>query len=233
MGRIYLKKLMIFCFLNLVVTGTFSLYAHADDPDLVPGATGPAELSGCAADTWTAMVNQAVMETRRQDILNKRFVVKADSVLQYSCFADSLWAAGAGLPPIFSGGETWASRRVDLIGKEVTIRIYEKDQEVEEPYFVDYLQPRRPAENKPSTLEENLFFVVDEAYRQYIDGQFDHKVLSGTTGLSDKKELCYNMSQVWKAARCKHFDSAQVFYTFDDLTSTEPREFPEEMNCNN
>ena len=198
------------------------------DPDLVPKPTEgqePQELSGCATDTWTAMVNQAVMETRREDLLNKRFIIKPDSVLQYSCF-DKTIAKAKSTSSIFSGTQSrWVNEEVDLIGKKVTVKIYEKDQVpgVEQPYRINLLQP--------NTLEESLSLVVDESFSSYINNQFNHPVLAGTTEMNNQGDLCVDMSQIWKAAKCKHFDGTEVFYTFEDLTTTDPREFPPNMKC--
>ena len=61
--------------------------------------------AGCANDTWTAMVNQAALQSRREDLMNKTYIVKADSVLQYSCFQDELITVETDTRAIFSNGE--------------------------------------------------------------------------------------------------------------------------------
>ena len=205
------------------------------DPNLTPEpkGKGPEELSGCATDTWTAMVNQAVMESRREDILNKRFIVKADSVLQYSCFDNAVKSMKKDIAPIFSGSERWAKVDVPLWGKKsgekkeatAKIEIYKKDFKTEKGYDIELLSPK--------TLNESLTLLVDEAFTNYRRGQFNHKALSGSTGLSigGPSDLCIDMAAVWKSAKCRHFDGTDVFYTFEDLKTKEPREFPANMKC--
>lgn len=169
--------------------------------------------AGCATDTWTAMVNQATLETRREDMMNKRYIVKADSVLQYSCFADEVANMANTIAAIFSNNELWGEKEV---------RLYDGQTEVPINVFKNGFST--------SSLEEALSLVVDESLIAYVTGQFNHPVLSGTVP-SQATELCYNMASVWKAAKCKNFDGTQVFYTFEELVNFDPREFPPNMPC--
>jgi len=62
--------------------------------DIVPAGSSNNEVTGCGTDTWRAMVNQAVLQTRREMLMNERYIAKADSVLAYSCFAQTMEIAG-------------------------------------------------------------------------------------------------------------------------------------------
>jgi len=210
--------------------------------DLTPPPTGDASdvpLTSCGTDTWTAMVNQAVMQTRREDIMNKRFITKADSVLQYSCFAQDIVAiADTGV--YFSGSEVWAER--DIPNPDATdhptegnnrdpetIKIYDKETREttygfnhEDRYFVNYLTRE--------LLPESLTLSVDSAYRSYINGHFTHDAPTAGDPNSGPP-LCKTMASIWQAAKCKNFDDPTVFYTFQDLTTMDPRDFPETMRC--
>lgn len=232
MGKLHLIKILAcrgYGLLTLCVLLSLSIPAQAQgDIELTPppasGAATP-ELSGCATDTWAAMVNQAVMQTRREDILNKRFIVKPDSVLQYSCFRDPLRRFAWEVPRIFSNGDQWSNREVDILADEpLYIKIYEKDYpEVEENYNIGSWQ-------SPS-LEEALTLMVDEAMVRYINQHYDHRILAGATGLGQASDVCVSMEQMWQSAKCKNFDGTQVFYTFEDLINFDPREFPPNMPC--
>jgi len=213
---------------------------------------------GCATDTWQAMVNRAAMETRRDDVMNKRYIVKADSVLQYSCFRDELINTVENTGPIFSNGETWVGRQVPLIGGfETTMDIYN-------PASLTLLHTRPGGDNTyellpgagtnykedyilgDSTLSlGSLDFALTNVVGgttggplfEYLKANFSHIVLSGTTDLTHIG-LCHEMANVWKAAKCKNFDGTAVFYSFEDLagvpnflTSADPREFPPSMPC--
>lgn len=183
------------------------------DPDLVitiPTYDGVEFKNGCATDTWTAMVNQAVIEARREDILNKRFIVKPDSVLDYGCFDENLEAAQSRLGPIFSETPNWASQDVNILPETVTIKRYH-----------------------PEGLRNALASVVEQAAQSYYNQQFNQAPLAGSTpvgGITNGKN-CDLMGKIWSAAKCKNFDDVQVFYKFEDLTDFEPREYPANMRC--
>ncbi|HPF78729.1 MAG TPA: hypothetical protein PLF01_05475, partial [Alphaproteobacteria bacterium] len=183
------------------------------NPTLTPEpTTEPEELSGCAADTWTAMVNQAVMETRREDILNKRFIVKPDSVIDYSCYDLYVKKTGESAGPIFSETKKWANLPVDLIGKTVVVQ----------------------RELGSKSLDNSLMSTVQSVVTNYRRGQFNNPMLAGSAPVSVTagQTNCDVMAKVWKAAKCKNFDDVAVFYTFNDLRTKEPREYPANMKCN-
>lgn len=168
------------------------------------------KLNGCGTDTWTAMVNQAAIEARREDILNKRFIVKSDSVLRFGCFDKNVKVAADELGSIFTNTKNWDNRRVDIIGKTVTMNRYHEDG-----------------------LKNALASIVERSMTSYLNQQFNHAPLSGSTPVSGQTggQNCDLIDRVWKAAKCKNFDDVKVFYKFDDLKDFEPREFPANMAC--
>lgn len=64
--------------------------------------------------------------------------------------------------------------------------------------------------------------IVDSLFR-HLTSNFDHTFLGGTGALNRN---CYLMRQVWDAARCDNFDR-EHFYSFRDLTGSDPRQLPE------
>lgn len=181
-------------------------------PNLTPEPkTPPEKLSGCGTDTWTAMVNQSVMQTRREDILNKRFIVKADSVLDYSCFDKHITDVAEKAGPIFSETKNWANVSVNLIGKTVQVK----------------------RELGSKSLDGALMDVVQSAATNYRRGQFNNKFLADSTPVNATagQTNCDVMGKVWEAAKCRNFDDVDVFYTFEDLKTVDPREYPENMKC--
>lgn len=183
------------------------------DPDLVitiPTLTDAPFRNGCAIDTWTAMVNQAVIQARREDIVNKRFIVKPDSVLDYGCFDTNLKNAQDKLGPIFSETANWAARPVNIIPKVVIVKRYH-----------------------PAGLKNALASVVERAAQSYYNQQFNNPPLAGATPVAGAAAAknCELMRKVWSAAKCKNFDDVNVFYKFEDLRNFEPREFPANMRC--
>ncbi len=230
----FYNLLKLFCFSLFMVGATLIAYS-------APSYAQSSE--GCATDTWTAMVNQAALETRREDLMNKRYIVKADSVLQYSCFTEEMNNTNANIAPIFSNGEQWAERDIALIeGEQTSMAIYEPSltqlhiptdpeyYEIVEGAGFDYTAGYVFELLSPTSLEEAVTLVVFESLEAYMLENFGHIVLSGTTELADVG-LCYDMASVWQAAKCKNFDGTDIFYRFEDLVDFDPREFPPSMPC--
>ncbi|MEZ5901977.1 MAG: M23 family metallopeptidase [Alphaproteobacteria bacterium] len=212
--------------------------------NLVPSASNATNNDGCATDTWTAMVNQAVMETRREDILNKRFIVKADSVLDYSCFSRWYTDTGNLVGPIFSETTRWDNLPVSLIGKTVRIQLSTQDQTTP-PFDVELnYQFQRTTTNSQgqsityqllgsNSLDVAIDTLVGSVANAYLQQNFNHSFLAGTAPVTGANpSSCNTMATVWRAAKCKNFDGTTVFYTFNDLINFDPREFPSNMPCN-
>ncbi len=201
---------------------------------------------GCATDTWTAMTNQAALESRREDLFNKRYIVKADSVLQYSCFQDEALNTLNNIGPIFSNGDQWVNREVPFLlgATSTTIDIYNASPtrlhqatdspnyyELEEGSGFDYKKGYVfPLLLPPVSLEGALILTVQESFENYLIESFSHAPIAGTTPLNTF-DTCYNMGQIWQAAKCKNFDGPQIFSTLDELVNFDPREFPSNMRC--
>ncbi len=224
---------MLACVFSVLLLSTSNAFAQAypgapgENATLVltapEGSEPEGEISGCATDTWTAMVNQAVAQTRRETVFNKRFIVKSDSVLQYSCFDNVIANTVATVDPIFTASDMWEDRSITVLGDDdVNINVYEKDSDAESGYFIDFLSQ--------NTLEESLILVVDSALRNYINGQFNHPYLSGTTPVSGTgQESCVSMSAIWQAAKCVNFSGSTPFPTFAEMAAADfedPRQFP-------
>ncbi len=217
-----------------------------DDPNLAPPPEEPnddLEVSGCAADTWTAMVNQAVMQTRREDLVNKRLIVKPDSVLDYSCFNRQILEVAVNAGPIFSETTRWDNVTVDIIGKSVDISLRTK-QEDNDPFFSekDYNFEREYEQSNgttitlesfsPISLDMAIDSLVGKASAGYFSTNFNQGYVSDTVPPpAAYPATCNVMSAVWAAAKCKNFEDSSIFYTFEDLVGTDPREFPLSMPC--
>jgi len=211
----FIKIILLFFGIGFFCTiFSYASYAQGtpNPPNLVPRVdTSTQELSGCATDTWTAMVNQSVLQTRRQDIVNKRFIVKPDSVLDYTCFSHLVQVIAEEAGPLFSETDKWESVNVNIIGEDIELQ----------------------RNLGSSSLDNALMSVVEASIINYKNGQFNNSFLAGGTPVSNSagSTYCNVMSQVWEAAKCKNFGGIDVFYTFEDLTTTDPREFPINMRC--
>ncbi len=194
-------------------------------PDLTPDTETDNEVTGCATDTWTAMVNQSVLQTRREMIANQTYIAKPDSVMAYACLTEHIKAVREDLGPIFSETKRWVNVEVDLMPKIVTL-----NKELGE-----------------YSLDGAITNVALTPYESWLRSNFSHDFLGGTAesggeGASHEGHLhvedqaytgCGEMAQVWKLAKCKNVDEEQMFYKFEDLISNDPRKYPERYECNN
>lgn len=187
---------------------------------LLPAAASAQEedLTGCATDTWTAMVNQATLESRRETVMNQTFILKPDSILQYACFETALKAAQDKAGPVFSETDHWEGLTVDISGKS---RFNPKSKQVQTQTSLG-----------SNSLDMALTAAVRSAMGEYLKN-YDHTMLGGTSGIAATTDDCALMQKVWKAAQCSNFDDPKVFYKFDELigADNDPRKYPSNMKC--
>ncbi len=187
------------------------------------------EITGCATDTWTAMVNMAVLQTRRETIINQALIAKADSVMAYSCMNESMKKVGENLGPIFSETKRWVNAQIDIDGKTVTV-----NKELGE-----------------SSLDGAVFGAATNAYMNYAQKSFKHSMLGGMLDIGGNENgnedpssedsgaqdalPCGIMSQVWQMAKCMNYSDVPGFPKFEDLISgdKDPRKYPKNMTCKN
>lgn len=188
-------------------------------PPLHDGDGKENEQTSCAVDTWVAMTNQSVMEARRETAMQRRFIAKADSVIEYGCMAKYLKKTETDVAAIFSETDQWVNRQVP-IGDPYppgTSRIHTMNKTL-------------GAQSMDSALI-NVVWAAHEAYKQ----NFSHALMGGLEGYSEQPngEACADMQKVWDAAKCQNFPGAsEAFPRFTDLISNDPRKFPT-ATCNN
>ncbi len=167
--------------------------------------------TSCAVDTWVALNNQAALEGRRETAMQRRFIAKADSVIDYGCLPFYLKKTETVVASIFSETDAWVNRPVDIIGKTHTM-------------------------NKTMgamSMDSSLLNVIWTAHEEYKKN-FAHPLLGGLEGVAITPDgsKCQDMQQVWDAARCQNFPAPDTaFPRFSDLISNDPRQFPSTMAC--
>lgn len=192
---------------------------QAGSQDFVPAGEGEGDVTGCATDTWASIVNQSVLQARREMLVNQRLITKPDSVLAYGCFNLYLKKTKES-DYIFSGTDRWANVSVPLMnGDTATINV----------------------SMGSDSLDYALYTVVFLAHRKYLEANFNHSYLGGTstdTGTNTAvvnnpdDTSCDIMAKIWQQAKCKNLEDAEIFYTFEDLVDFDPRTFPDNMACN-
>jgi hypothetical protein len=192
-----------------------------DAANLTPEGKADHEVTGCATDTWKAMVNQSVLQARREMAMNQRFVAKPDSVLAYSCLHIAMDKVRENLGPVFSETKRWVNVEVDILGKTVTL-----NKELGE-----------------SSLDGALVNAAYDPYERWLNANFNHDFLGGLVegGHSGHDAHphdqgysgCATMQDVWKAAKCMNMTDSPMFPRFEDLINNDPRNYPHGMSCNN
>lgn len=172
---------------------------------------GAGEITGCGTDTWTAMVNQSLLQTRREVVMNQRYIAKADSVLAYSCFEQMTADVGA-IIDVFSGSDRWENAEIDIIGDVVYVTV------------------------GPFDLDAAIESAVLAPLETYLDLNFNHPWLGGllAPGVEEffqSGHPCGTMRQVWQMAKCMNVTDDPLFYRFEDLIEYDPREYPANMIC--
>lgn len=190
--------------------------------DVVSTGGSATEITGCATDTWHAMVNQAVLESRREGVMNGRFIAKPDSVFAYSCFSKIIDYARQNLG-VFSESQAWVNRQVDVLGEVVTLN----------------------RELGQSSLDGALTNAAMEPYESYLR-MFNHDILGGLPtapgtytpitlpegSSAQAYRSCGTMARVWNMAKCMNVTDDPAFYRFKDLINNDPRKYPPNYACN-
>lgn len=204
-------------------------------PSVTDGLTQPAatnnELTGCATDTWEAMVNQSVLQTRREMAINETLVAKADSVMAYACLKDQIEITGESTGPIFSETKLWANKNIDIIGKTVTV------------------QRELGEESLDGALANTALHVLT----QFVNDSFTHGWLGEIPGSGQGAPAAHDhaaaghgedgdespqadahcgvMAQVWKLAKCLNVVDKPGWPKFVDLIGQDPRQYPLMFAC--
>lgn len=197
----------------------------ATTSDIVPAGSSNNDITGCGTDTWRAMVNQAVLQTRREMLMNERYIAKADSVLAYSCFAQTMEIAGQYLG-VFSETEMWRNKDIDILdGSIVNVRVY----------LGAY------------SLDGAITNAALHPYDAWLHGYFNHDFLGGLLGGTSRPggggedeegnsvqsyAPCGIMGQVWQQAKCMNVTDDPMFYRFTELIGNDPRKYPPNYACN-
>ncbi len=201
-------------------------------PSVTTGFTQPTTtddpVTGCSTDTWTAMVNQSVLQTRREMLMNQRYIAKADSTLSYACIEPQLANVGRSMG-VFSENTHWANARIPI----------------ENGLFVNTSVSMGPA-----SLDGAVSNAALSLANSFIQSMFFHDYLGGTAGESalppladagagtddivspQESATCGMMNRVWQMAKCQNITDGIAFPRFEDLIGNDPRIYPRIYRCN-
>jgi len=195
-------------------------------PIHVRAAAAPIEESpGCDPEFWDVLEARTWLEGQREVEAASRLILKADSVLQYTCFNDRIselasaadWifsdrVVGA---PLFTNHPMWRQRHPPPPGVAGA-----------SPFTPIYLGPNGP--DPPGgaftalELDKHLNNLVRGPMNTYLGNNFNHTYGGG---LGPVGGVCMSMNTVWNFLRCQDYDK-DLFISLKDMPGNDPRTLP-------
>lgn len=193
-------KILPFLLVGIVTLSaiTAASFSHAQSPPVDPGDI-PAT---CDPDYMDVLNARSYLEGKREMEAAQRLILKADSVLEYSCFNEDLIWVGT------SGG------RFSARGLQTGVP----------PPEFDGTPP--PTRVLPISLSEALADVVSRSLVGFLDS-FYHIYGGGSYPIIPSPAAgCNPMNVVWHTAKCESFNP-NWWVRFENLDSFDIRFFPE------
>ena len=187
-----------------------SVSAHA-------AATRVMDSEGCDPEFWGVLEGRASIEAERENEAAWRLILKPDSVLQYSCFAQHVTALGVAADVMFSDRETAPLYTSHAL---VAPRLPPATPIPLGPNGPDPLVPLPP--NYQDALDDMLEDIVVEPMEEYLDTNFGHNYAGG---LHPTGGVCAHMAAVWQFVKCEDFNQ-DLFVNDFDFPSTDIRAIP-------
>lgn len=181
------------------------------------GEPAPHTTGSCDGNFMNQIYAKAFLQASRQVIMSEQLIRKPDSVLEYTCFDQFLAKTAHTAGPIFSESTAYQNRSVTLRTKDGTSN-----------YTIN-------AVFSNTRLDNVLNLLVVDSLRNYINSNFGHTFLGGSTSIDNNMNLsgiaannynCSHMSTVWNIAKCSDFGEDDKFRSFSTLASSDPRALP-------
>lgn len=190
----------------------------------LPSQAGLIEGTSCDVEVYDVLSERARLETRREMEMAQKYIMRPDSVLEYSCFAQRrnelinhglFWSRSES---VSSGGIDQAMNSIiygalmALLGDTDFTGVVNDIKGIVLDAAIDSFGAD-PFEN-----------LVDNPLQRYLMANFYHSLAGGhydqgATG------LCNAMDTVWRFLKCSNFDP-QDFITFDSLAVNDLRTLP-------
>ena len=201
--------------------------------------------AACNPEFATVLDAQATMQAMREVEMAARFVLKPDSVLEYSCFHLRVDEAG---------GEGGANVFSDAVNSDLLFQNPVQQYSPGGPY-PEYLptmtttQVTAPNNNGGAGLQVGpqtpgpgphihhtnnaLGQLVSFSLEQFLFMNFGHGYAGGTYADPAASGTCNPMDLVWQFLKCTNFDKS-TFMTFRELMFIDPRVVPSyvALSCN-
>jgi len=209
--------------------------------------TACAQSAACDSDFQDVMNARATMEATREVEMAQRIILKPDSVLEYSCFDDTISNLNQVANRMFSD---------NIFGREI-FNIPPQEYEPPGGLYDAYLPTITPIlVTTPGSIEERLVpgpnpppfplaaltssgmdtslrILVFETMQAFLSGSFSHVYAGGTfdgSGAALGEGICNPMDLMWSFSKCQNFDPSW-FPTLAFLSGLDQRTIP--IPCNN
>lgn len=171
----------------------------------------------CDGDFMNQIYARAFVEAERENIMNRTYIKKADSTLEYSCFHSYLNSTAQFAPPLFSENTEWDGTMIPL-----NIASAPAGNPDEIPIRVNM---------GSGHITPNMTAVVSRSLGEFVNTNWNHNAYGGTAGpltvsgtTSPGAYTCGNMALIYEIARCENFPpAADTFWTFEELAAGDPR----------
>ncbi len=213
-----MRSILAFITVFMALCVPFAVYAAAFPVEESPGCD-PEFLDALEAKTW--------MEGQREVEVASRLILKADSVLQYTCFntqvaalavaADSIFSDRIAGAPLFPGHAAFVVRTPPSPGVPGVPPFT--------PVVLGSNGPNPPGPPFTSAILDEVLtdLVIDPALLSYLNKNFGHTYAGGLGPAP--AGLCISMNTVWNYLRCLDFDKS-MFIKLEDMPTNDPRTLP-------
>ena len=171
-----------------------------------------APVTSCDTEVMDAMESKAWLEAQRRMTQNENYVLKPDSVLEYSCFDQFLGDMALSTARKFSEETAYwgAISTNDATSLDIAI--------------------------EETSLKPLIFYLATNYIHTFLGGR---TVAPNTPAPAYGTYTCDAMAFVWPMARCRNFmdendpnfvtPAYEGFYDFAFYANTEPRKFPQNL----
>ncbi|MEZ5918953.1 MAG: hypothetical protein R3D66_03235 [Alphaproteobacteria bacterium] len=191
---------------------------------LCPGLSGIAAATNipasCDPQFYTVLSARSWLEGKREMEAAQFFLLKADSVLEYSCFDEEMRWLGRVADTMFSDNMTSTA----LFNNPA---LSFSPQDSFQPTITSPTGPNPPGGMSNRTLDDMLQLLILDVMNAYISNNFGHTLGGGV--IPDSTGFCDDMNYVWRAMKCSNFQT-NYFVTFAELEASDPRQQPAACN---
>ncbi|MCB1532625.1 MAG: hypothetical protein KDJ35_07135 [Alphaproteobacteria bacterium] len=202
----------------------FSVLSLSAWAEVLPGTS-------CDTQVYDVLSDRAWMEGQREMEVAEKLILKPDSVLEYSCFAQRrnelrqygmVWSSTSALD---DGDIT--SMMIELTALAAAQAILLGDSSGLEG-IIESVGEGLLGGIIANAGGDPLELLVDPVLQNYLSENFYHSLGGGVYDGTGGGGVCDSMNVIWSFLKCNNFDE-DTFFKFSDLAANDYRDLP--MQC--